>query len=134
MILGVIGYGLWRLVRPKTFREVAGGKATFLERLGPKLGFYGKVTGSELRDEVAGELKEMFQESMDEHQLAAQDYELVFVRDDFEGETAVVRRTADGRTWSLAEFDDHLLISSGDTPRGLTAHCSTSSASCPDGG
>jgi hypothetical protein len=70
------------------------------------------VTGAELRAEVAGELREMFQESMDEHRLSAEEYELVFVRDDLVGHTALVRRVVDGHTWSIAAFDDHLLVSS----------------------
>jgi hypothetical protein len=115
--MAVIVWALWLLarrlirppLRPKTTRELLGRPRSFFARIQPVVDVLPYEQDGEARAEIKRDATAAFASGVEAHHLPTNEFELVFVVDEIEGEMAMVRRTRDGMIWRLNDFDDYLL-------------------------
>jgi len=110
VVAAVLAYAIQRLTRPKTTREILERPPSFFVRIQSTVDAYGQSDDDEFREELHREALASFEDALREHGLAMGDFELSIEHDDIERLVAKIRRRSDGRTWSLQEFDDFLLM------------------------
>jgi len=110
--IGVIAWGLWhlarRLLRPKTTLERLGRPRSFFARVQPVVDGLPDERDGEARDDIKRNATAAFALGVEAHGLPCDEFQLVFVVDEIEGEMAMVRRSSDGMIWRLNDFDDYL--------------------------
>jgi hypothetical protein len=113
MTMAVIVWGLWhlarRLLRPKTTRELLGRPRSFFAYVQPVADLLAEERDGAARDDIKRDATAAFASGLEAHRLPRDEFELVFVVDEIEGEMAMVRRSSDGKIWRLNDFDDYLL-------------------------
>ena len=109
ILLGFLLYPVWRWLRPKTTRELLGRPTSFFERLQPTVEAYGDAETSAERDELRADAERAFDVALRDHRLSANDFRLELSVDELGLAVACIHRTSDAKTFTLLDFDDHLL-------------------------
>ena len=109
VFVALAAYFAIKWLRPRTTREILGRPMSFFERLQPTVESYGEARTTAERDEHRADAERVFEKALEDHRLSTADFRLELAIDELGLAVARIRRVSDDRSWTLLDFDDHLL-------------------------